>query len=63
MSRCPDCSGDSDLSREDGPSLQLGNGKCGRCGGSGLEPDVNKACEFCRGTGICQTCGGAGDVE
>lgn len=54
---------------ECGDSGQLptkGDGKCNRCGGSGV--DVGAAvlagyegdCERCNGTGVCPTCNGTG---
>ena len=54
--RCPDC--DS--------GLLTGDGRCSHCHGSGtnlnLASDVPQ-CLFCRGTGVCQTCGGAGTTQ
>ncbi|HYW42246.1 MAG TPA: hypothetical protein VE959_05280 [Bryobacteraceae bacterium] len=51
--RCPDCAG----------GFAQGDGNCGKCNGTGintqLDSDVPK-CPYCRGTGVCQSCGGSG---
>lgn len=57
---CPDC---------DSP----GDGNCPECHGKGhiLEDEIpatlhafgNSYCSACRGSGVCQTCGGMGEVE
>jgi DnaJ-class molecular chaperone len=51
--KCLDCDG----------GLFEGDGKCGMCHGSGKNVHLNSDqvdCEKCRGSGICQTCGGTG---
>lgn len=57
---CPDC---------DGPAIDFGygagDGKCSVChgiGNLGLTMLGNE-CYKCNGTGVCQTCGGSGEVE
>jgi len=48
---CPTCKG-------------AGEAKCGRCGGSGINPNSNtQNCTQCAGTGlvICPTCHGTGN--
>ena len=51
--KCPDC--DSGIIK--------GDGRCKHCHGSGtnlnLASDVPQ-CLFCKGTGVCQNCGGEG---
>lgn len=56
--KCPACEGSKFPFR--------GNGKCGKCFGTGVNvvlsaPDPK--CEACDGTGICHVCGGTGVVE
>lgn len=51
--RCPDCAG----------GAFVGNGKCSRCDGTGINVNVASSapgCPSCRGTGVCATCGGEG---
>ena len=51
--RCPDCA----------EGIFEGNGKCGRCDGTGINTLINSSqpkCPYCRGTGVCVTCNGAG---
>ena len=46
--------------------LAKGDGKCKRCGGSGVEVGVavlsgyEGDCESCNGTGVCPACNGTG---
>jgi hypothetical protein len=40
-----------------------GNGKCGKCNGTGVNTQLNSAqpqCPYCKGTGVCGSCGGTG---
>jgi hypothetical protein len=51
--RCPDCAG----------GVFEGSGRCGRCDGTGINPQINSAvpqCPACRGTGVCSSCNGSG---
>jgi len=51
--RCPDCAG----------GFLEGNGRCGQCNGTGTNTQLDSAqpqCPYCKGTGVCQTCGGSG---
>ena len=51
--RCPDCAG----------GFFSGNGKCGRCDGTGINTQLDSAqpkCPYCAGSGVCATCGGTG---
>lgn len=56
---CAEC-GDS------GNRLTKGDGKCNRCGGSGVDAGVavlagyEADCERCNGTGVCPACNGTG---
>jgi hypothetical protein len=54
--RCPDC--DS--------GVVTGDGRCSHCHGSGtnlnLASDIPQ-CLFCKGTCVCQTCGGDGMIQ
>src|SRR5262249_24108021 len=54
--RCPDC--DS--------GMLNGDGRCSHCHGSGTNlnfaSDVPQ-CLFCKGTGVCQSCGGDGMIQ
>jgi DnaJ-class molecular chaperone len=39
------------------------NGKCAQCHGTGVNTQLDSAqekCPFCKGTGVCPTCGGSG---
>jgi hypothetical protein len=41
-----------------------GNGKCGKCDGTGINTQLDSAlpkCPYCAGSGVCATCGGTGD--
>ena len=61
MSECTSC---------DAPEIQLiplfpkGNGKCSSCHGEGKFPMLGfeNPCSICNGTGVCQTCGGSGEI-
>ena len=64
MARCPDCYASSE-------EIELvGDGKCRECLGTGKDQslidsaveDEEEACWSCRGSGMCQTCGGTGEV-
>ena len=51
--RCPDCN----------EGLLQGDGKCGQCNGTGVNTQLDSdqpQCPYCRGTGVCATCGGSG---
>jgi hypothetical protein len=51
--RCPDCAG----------GIFEGNGKCGKCDGTGINTQLDSdqpKCPYCAGTGTCSTCGGSG---
>ena len=51
--RCPDCA----------EGIFEGNGRCGKCNGTGINTQINSAqpkCPYCHGTGVCATCGGTG---
>lgn len=71
MARCPDCDGPAIA-----PGLDLGDGKCNWCHGTGesvlgaiassvvpIDPEREAAkCTRCDGSGVCPTCGGSGEV-
>ena len=51
--RCPGCAG----------GFFEGDGKCGKCNGTGINTQLDSAqpqCPFCAGTGVCASCGGSG---
>jgi DnaJ-class molecular chaperone len=51
--RCPDCDG----------GAFTGNGRCSHCHGSGVNLNLASEvpqCLFCKGSGVCATCDGAG---
>jgi len=51
--RCPDCA----------EGFLEGNGRCGHCNGTGINTQLDSAqpaCPYCKGTGVCATCGGSG---
>ena len=55
LQRCPDCAG----------GLFHGNGKCGKCDGTGINTQLDSdqpKCPYCKGTGVCSTCGGDGSL-
>jgi hypothetical protein len=55
-SRCPDCA----------EGIFEGNGKCGKCNGTGVNTQLDSAqpkCPYCHGTGVCATCGGKGYLD
>ena len=64
MARCPGCYKSSDELES------IGDGKCRECFGSGKDQSIvgheieseEKSCWSCRGSGMCQTCGGTGEV-
>ena len=64
MARCPDCYGSSDEIES------LGDGKCRECLGTGKDQSIDDGtregeaedCWNCRGSGMCQTCGGTGEL-
>jgi hypothetical protein len=64
MARCPDCYGSSDEIES------ASDGKCRECHGTGKDPGLTGReiegeeanCWSCRGTGMCQTCGGTGEL-
>jgi hypothetical protein len=65
MPRCPDCNSSSDIFG------LYGDGVCSHCHGDGksLMSGLNEAimgtvlkCNYCDGSGVCQTCGGSGTV-
>ena len=63
MKDCPDC-----YLHSVGPFDHSGNGKCGRCYGTGYSntpyaKDLGDKCLDCRGSGICQTCNGSGKCD
>jgi hypothetical protein len=42
-----------------------GNGKCGKCDGTGINTQLDSdqpKCPYCKGTGVCSTCGGDGSL-
>jgi len=62
--RCPDCNDESLLSFG-----SKGDGKCNKCGGTGIENIFGAAiqtmlgeetCSRCGGSGTCPTCNGEG---
>lgn len=51
--KCPSCDG----------GFLVGDGRCARCHGTGINPQIDSAqpeCPFCRGSGTCADCGGLG---
>jgi hypothetical protein len=66
MSKCPDCN-----SIKINPFIDEGDGKCDKCLGTGLGGALDQVvsslvherseCDYCSGTGQCQTCGGTGN--
>lgn len=62
MSKCPDCSGEQIF------DVNVGDGKCGECGGTGVNSNLadvalgEEECPACHGSGVCQTRGGDGEV-
>ncbi len=54
---CADCDGLADAKSNEG--LFVGNGRCVPCRGKGRLPS-EEGCPRCSGTGVCQTCEGAG---
>lgn len=62
MSKCPDCDDDDLFDRS------CGNGKCGECHGTGVNPNLasvalgEEECPECGESGVCQTCDGSGEV-
>jgi hypothetical protein len=65
MPRCPDCNSSSDIFG------LYGDGVCSHCHGDGksLMSGLNEAimgtvlkCNYCDGSGVCQTCGGSETV-
>lgn len=61
--RCPDC--DNIYNRIS--SFENANGRCHHCHGQGRGPSmafgIEQECSECHGTGICQTCHGAGEAD
>jgi hypothetical protein len=53
--RCLDCAG----------GWIVGDGKCAQCNGTGVNTQLDSAqpkCPYCKGTGLCGTCGGSGTI-
>ena len=61
MAKCQDCSGEHIFDKD------MGDGKCGVCDGSGVNPNLadvvmgDEMCPSCSGSGVCQTCRGSGE--
>ena len=51
---CPDCAG----------GVFSGDGRCGKCDGTGINTQFDSdqpKCPYCGGSGVCATCGGTGN--
>jgi hypothetical protein len=59
--KCPDCHSVAICL----PPMELGDGKCANCGGTGKESNIfdSRDCLVCNGSGTCQTCNGSGEIE
>jgi hypothetical protein len=64
---CPECASPAD-------ALSIGNGKCNKCDGTGVESfaegmdDIlsggdGNSCRRCGGSGDCPRCGGTGEID